>query len=158
MSVDFIVLSCNRTQNCATDRQNSEGQTEGQKDRHTDEIIYVRFRRYVCISFANFLLCKKYIAQLNNWSSICSRSLCRIFLSTLTHGAQDLKGLNLVMCETHNMFGLGDNISPQGGWPGFISTDRYRAYIFMSGCLWRTAEVHRGLWPCNVHKATAPAN
>ena len=34
-------------------------------DRHTDEIIYVRFRRYVCISFANFLLCKKYIAQLN---------------------------------------------------------------------------------------------
>ena len=34
-------------------------------NRHTDEIIYVRFRRYVCISFANFLLCKKYIAQLN---------------------------------------------------------------------------------------------
>ena len=34
-------------------------------DRHTDEIIYVRFRWYVCISFANFLLCKKYIAQLN---------------------------------------------------------------------------------------------
>ena len=48
MSLAFIVLSCNRTQKCAT-----EGQTEG----HTDEIIYVRFRRYVCISFANFLVC-----------------------------------------------------------------------------------------------------
>ena len=43
-------------------RQAELGQTEG----HTDEIIYVRFRRYVCISFANFLLCKKYIAQLKN--------------------------------------------------------------------------------------------
>ena len=32
---------------------------------HTDEIIYVRFRWYVYISFANFLLRKKYIAQLN---------------------------------------------------------------------------------------------
>ena len=31
---------------------------------HTDEIIYVRFRRYICISFVNFLLRKKYIAQL----------------------------------------------------------------------------------------------
>ena len=31
---------------------------------HTDEIIYVRFRRYICISFANLLLCKKYIAEL----------------------------------------------------------------------------------------------
>ena len=36
----------------------------------TDEIIYVRFHRYVCISFANFLLCKKYIAQLNNGTNI----------------------------------------------------------------------------------------
>ena len=44
-------------------RQNSDRQNS---DRHTDKIIYVRFRRYVCISFANFLLCKKYIAQLNN--------------------------------------------------------------------------------------------
>ena len=34
-------------------------------DKHTYEIIYVRFRRYVCISFVNFLLRKKYIAQLN---------------------------------------------------------------------------------------------
>ena len=59
-SLAFIVPSYNRTQNCATDRQNSDRQ----KDRHTDEIIYVRFRRYVCISFANFLLHKKYIAQL----------------------------------------------------------------------------------------------
>ena len=33
--------------------------------RHTDEKIYVRFRRYVCISFAIFFLRKKYIAQLN---------------------------------------------------------------------------------------------
>ena len=56
MSLDFIVLSYNRTQSCVT-----EGQTG-----HTDEIIYVRFHRYVCISFANFLLCKKYITQLNN--------------------------------------------------------------------------------------------
>ena len=45
------------TQNCATDRQNL--------DRHTYEIKYVRFRRYFCISFAIFLLHKKYIAQLN---------------------------------------------------------------------------------------------
>ena len=60
MSLVFIVLSCNRTQNCATD-----GQTEWIRTyRHTDEIIYVRFRRYVCINFVNFLLCKKYIAQL----------------------------------------------------------------------------------------------
>ena len=42
-------------------RQTEFGQTEG----HTDEIICVHFLRYVCISFANFLLCKKYIAQLN---------------------------------------------------------------------------------------------
>ena len=41
-----------------TDRQNEFG------DRHIDEITYVRFRRYVCISFANFLLRNKYIAQL----------------------------------------------------------------------------------------------
>ena len=38
-------------------RQNSEF-------GHTDEIKYVRFRRYVCISFAIFLLRKKYIAEL----------------------------------------------------------------------------------------------
>ena len=44
------------------DRIRTEGQTEG----HTNEIIYVRFRRYVCISFDNFLLCKKYIAELNH--------------------------------------------------------------------------------------------
>ena len=57
----FIVLSKNRTQNCATDRQLS--------DIHTNEIIYARFRRYVCISFVNFLLRKKYIAQLKNWKT-----------------------------------------------------------------------------------------
>ena len=34
-------------------------------DRHTDEVIYVRFRWHVYISFANFVLRKKYIAQLN---------------------------------------------------------------------------------------------
>ena len=34
MSLALIVLSYNRTQNCATDRT-----TEGQKDKHTDEII-----------------------------------------------------------------------------------------------------------------------
>ena len=60
-SLAYIVLSNNRTQNCATDRQTEEQNS----DRHTYEIIYVRFRRYVCISFANFLLRKKYIAQLN---------------------------------------------------------------------------------------------
>ena len=63
-SLAFIVLSNNRAQKCATERQT---------DRHTDEIIYVRFRRYVCMSFANFLLHQKYakhfaprIAHLNN--------------------------------------------------------------------------------------------
>ena len=45
-------------------RQKDRIRTEGQTEGHTDEIIYVRFFRYVCISFANFLLCKKYIAQL----------------------------------------------------------------------------------------------
>ena len=35
------------------------------EEGHTDEIIYVRFCRYVCISFANFLLCENYIAQIN---------------------------------------------------------------------------------------------
>ena len=45
----------------------TDRQTEGQNsDRHTYEIIYARFRGYVCISFAIFLLRKKYIAQLNN--------------------------------------------------------------------------------------------
>ena len=36
-----------------------------QKDRHTYEIKYMRFRQYVCIGFAIFLLRKKYIAPLN---------------------------------------------------------------------------------------------
>ena len=40
----------------------------GQKDRHTYGIKYVRFRRYVCISFAIFLFRKKYIAQLKQFS------------------------------------------------------------------------------------------
>ena len=38
--------------------------TNRQTNRHTDEINYVRFHRYVCINFANFLLRMKYIAQL----------------------------------------------------------------------------------------------
>ena len=37
-----------------------------QTDRYTYEIKYVRFRRYACISFAIFLLRKKYIVQLDN--------------------------------------------------------------------------------------------
>ena len=66
MSLAFIVISHNRTQNYATDRQTEFGQTEGQKNKPTDEIIYVRFCRYVWVSFANFLLRKKYVAQIKN--------------------------------------------------------------------------------------------
>ena len=43
----------------------TDRQTNRQRNRHTDEINNVRFRRYVCINFANFLLRKKYIDQLN---------------------------------------------------------------------------------------------
>ena len=35
------------------------------------------------------------------------------FVLPLTHGAQDLEGLNLVRCETRNMFGLCGDILPQ---------------------------------------------
>ena len=55
-------------------RHTEFGHTEG----HTDEIIYVRFRRYVCISFANFFLCKKYITQLNQMATLLC--CCKRFL------------------------------------------------------------------------------
>ena len=63
-----------------------------------------------------------------------------------------LKVLNLVRCGTRNMFPVTDDILPQGGRPTFISIVRYKAYIFGSGCLQRTAKVYRGLRPCNVHR------
>ena len=54
------------------------------------------------------------------------------FLLPLTHGAQDLKELNLVRYGTRNMFWLSDDILSQGGWPTFISIARYKACIFRS--------------------------
>ena len=53
--------------------------TDRTTDRYTDEIIHVRFHRYVSISFTNFLLRKKYIAQLNKIVYIISRTFFYLF-------------------------------------------------------------------------------
>ena len=54
------------------------------------------------------------------------------FLLPLTTGAQCLKGLNLVRCGTRNMFGLSDDILPQGERPTFIAIAVNEAYIIGS--------------------------
>ena len=60
--------------------------TNRQTNRHTDEIIYVRFCRYVCISFANFFLRKKYIAQLSKISPCHFLENNRRYFSFKSHG------------------------------------------------------------------------
>ena len=54
-----------------------------------------------------------------------------VFLLPVTHGAQGIE-LNLVRCGTRNMFGLSDDILPQGRRLTFISIARYKVYIFGS--------------------------
>ena len=43
---------------------------------------------------------------------------------------QGLKGMNLVRCWNHNMFGFSDDILPKARRPDFLSIALYKAYIF----------------------------
>ena len=52
----------------------------------------------------------------------------QFYLLPITHGAEGLMGLNLVKCGTRIMFGVSDDISPQGERPTFISIVRNKAY------------------------------
>ena len=62
----------------------------------------------------------------------------------LPYGAQSRKGLILVRCGTRNMFGLSDDILPQGGRPTFISIAQHKACIFGSIIKKNHTQINKG--------------
>ena len=64
-----------------------------------------------------------------------------MFYLPITH-----KELNLVMCETCNMFGHGDGIPPQGGQPRLYRSLEMKFHYWFR-VLWGKVRVHQVFYP-----------